>query len=107
MFFVCDHYLWLYRMGVTKNDTIKTHCDYYSVLGWFLDCWTGLLKNILIYIDLDEKERSKQQLALAIDTARTLLDMPVAYSFLKPGTVSGKAVGACGTITSIIGLYQM
>jgi hypothetical protein len=39
-------------MGVTKNDTIKTHCDYYSVLGWFLDCWTGLLKNILIYIDL-------------------------------------------------------
>ena len=39
-------------MGVTKNDAIKNHCDYYSVLGWFLDCWTGLLKNILIYIEL-------------------------------------------------------
>lgn len=55
----------------------------------------------------DEKERARNQLALAIDTARTILDMPVAYSFLKPGTVSGKVVGACGTITSIIGLYQM
>lgn len=39
-------------MGAAKNEAIKTQCDYYSVLGWFLDCWTVLLKNILIYLDL-------------------------------------------------------
>jgi len=66
-----------------------------------------LYRSSTIHSTQDEKERSKQQVALAIDTARTILDMPVAYSFLKPGTVSGKTVGACGTITSIIGLYQM
>lgn len=40
------------QMGLASNETIKTKCDYWSVLGWYLDCWTGLLKNILIYLDL-------------------------------------------------------
>lgn len=40
------------QMGSVKNEVIKTQCDYYSVLGWWLDCWTGLLKNILIYLEL-------------------------------------------------------
>lgn len=40
------------QMGVTKNEAIKTHCDYYSVLGWYLDCYTVLLKNILTYNEL-------------------------------------------------------
>jgi hypothetical protein len=39
-------------MGIAKNETIKTQCDYYSVLGWVLDCWTVLLKNILTYLEL-------------------------------------------------------
>lgn len=55
----------------------------------------------------NEKERSAQIKPLAIDSARVILDLPVAYSFLHPGTVSGKTVGACGTITSLIGLYQL
>lgn len=54
-----------------------------------------------------EKERRKQELNLAIDSVRLILDMPVAYSFLKPGTISGKVVGGCGTITSLIGIYQL
>jgi hypothetical protein len=37
-------------MGAAKNEAIKTQCDYYSVLGWFLDCWTVLLKNVLTYL---------------------------------------------------------
>jgi len=31
----------------------------------------------------------------------------VAYGFMKPGTVPGKIIGGCGTITSLISLYQM
>jgi hypothetical protein len=54
----------------------------------------------------DEKERRKQEIPLAIDTLRTILDMPVAYSFMKPGSFSGKVVGACGTATSLIAMYQ-
>ena len=55
----------------------------------------------------NEKERKTQLKALIIDSVRLLLDLPVAYSFLHPGSVSGKKVGALGTITSAIGLYQM
>ena len=39
--------------------------------------------------------------------ARVLCDTPVAYSFVKPGSVDGKIVGLLGTLTSIIGIYQM
>ena len=40
------------QMGLASNDGIKAKCDYYSVLGWFLDCWTVLLKNVITYIEL-------------------------------------------------------
>ena len=42
-----------------------------------------------------------------MDSARLILDVPVAYSFLKAGSVDGKVVGICGSITSLIGIYQM
>jgi hypothetical protein len=43
-------------MGIAKNENIKTKCDYYSVLGWYLDCYTGILKNLLIYLDAVKHE---------------------------------------------------
>jgi hypothetical protein len=39
-------------MGVAKNEAIKNHCDYLSVVGWYLDCYTVLLRNILTYNEL-------------------------------------------------------
>ena len=39
-------------MGIAKNDNLRVKADYYSVLGWYLDCYTGLLKNLLIYLEL-------------------------------------------------------
>jgi len=38
---------------------------------------------------------------------RVLCDAPVAYSFVKPGSVDGKIAGLLGALTSIIGIYQM
>jgi len=38
---------------------------------------------------------------------RVLCDTPVAYSFVKPGSVDGKIVGLLGALTSTIGIYQM
>jgi len=101
-------------MGIAKNESIRAKADYYCVIGWYLDCYTGLLKNLLIYLELvsvsgmkNDKEKKTQTLSLIIDSVRLLLDLPVAYSFLHPGTVSGKTVGACGAVTSVIGLYQL
>ena len=54
----------------------------------------------------NNKEKKVQTKALIIDSVRLLIDLPVAYSFVHPGTVNPKVVGACGTITSIIGIYQ-
>jgi hypothetical protein len=39
-------------MGLVKNESIRVKADYFSVLGWYLDCYTGLLKNLLIYLEL-------------------------------------------------------
>ena len=38
---------------------------------------------------------------------RVVLDTPVAYSFVKPGSIDGKLVGLLGTATSLLGIYQM
>ena len=101
-------------MGIAKNERIRVHAEYLSILGWYLDCYTGIIKNILIYLNAvrstitkSSKERKAQTKALIIDSIRLLLDIPVAYSFLDPGSISGKTVGALGTVTSAIGLYQM
>ena len=40
------------QMGITKNEAIKTKFEYLSILSWYLDCWTGLIRNILIYFNL-------------------------------------------------------
>lgn len=36
-----------------------------------------------------------------------MLDLLISYSFVKPGSVNGKTVGILGTITSLIGIYQL
>lgn len=45
--------------------------------------------------------------ALLIDFVRVLCDFVVSYSFVRPGKVNGKTVGLLGTVTSLIGIYQM
>ena len=37
-------------MGIAKNETVKAKAQYLSTLGWYLDCYTGLIKNLLIYL---------------------------------------------------------
>jgi hypothetical protein len=49
----------------------------------------------------------KESKGLIIDLVRVVCDTPVAYSFVKPGSVNGKIVGLLGTLTSLIGIYQM
>ncbi len=44
---------------------------------------------------------------MIIDTVRLILDTPVAYYFTFPGKINGKTAGLLGTVTSIIGMYQM
>ena len=40
------------EMGITKNETVRVKAEYLSILGWYLDCFTGLIKNLLIYLQL-------------------------------------------------------
>ena len=39
-------------MGVVGDGPVRPKMEYLSSLGWYLDCYTGLLKNILIYLEL-------------------------------------------------------
>ena len=79
-----------------------------------MDCLTCLVKNAAIYQNYVEfrliqkpEEKKNKTKALTIDTVRVLCDIPVALSFVKPGSVNGKTAGLLGTLTSIIGIYQM
>jgi hypothetical protein len=48
MFFVCDHYLWLFKMGLVNNDALRVRMEFLSPLGWFFDCITCIIKNSMI-----------------------------------------------------------
>jgi hypothetical protein len=105
MFFILDHYLWLFKMGVVSNDALRVKMEFWSPMGWFLDCIAGIIKNSLLITR--EKQPLWKNKQLIIDSLRVLGDTVIAYSFIKPGSVNGKTVGMLGTITSIIGIYQL
>lgn len=59
MFFICDHYLWLYKVtisqiqvGLVSNSNLNTKFTYYSALGWLLDCFTCIIKNIALWKEM-------------------------------------------------------
>ena len=54
-----------------------------------------------------KSELKKKQIELIVDSLRNLLDIPIAVGFLYEGSVSGSKMGFLGTITSLIGLYQI
>ncbi len=51
-------------------------------------------------------EFKNKQNELALDTARNLLDIPIAIGFMYEGKLSSDQMGLLGTITSLIGIYQ-
>lgn len=73
-------------------------------MGFFLDCVTNIVKNSILLSNEKDLLANK---ALLIDFLRVLCDFVVSYSFIKPGSVNGKTVGLLGTLTSLIGIYQM
>ena len=40
------------KMGIGQNEAVRVKAEYLSTMGWYLDCYTGLIKNILIYLEL-------------------------------------------------------
>lgn len=104
LFFICDHYVWLFQMGLAKNKDLNATMGKLSSLGWFLDCITGIIKNLILYGDAKTKQERQPVL---IDLSRCFFDFFVAYSFVKPGSLNGKTAGLLGTLTSLIGIYQM
>ena len=78
--------------------------EYWSIMGWFLDCINGIIKDAILF---GNATTPKEQKPIVIDMIRYLLDFVLALSFLKPGTTSGKTMGLLGTTTSLIGIYQM
>jgi hypothetical protein len=73
-------------------------------MGWFLDCITCIIKNAILF----SRDRNPlQNNQLIIDTLRVVCDLVISYSFVKPGSVNGKTVGLLGTLTSLIGIYQL
>lgn len=73
-------------------------------MGWLLDCITCIIKNAILY-SRDANPLANNQ--LHIDTLRVVCDLVISYSFVRPGTVNGKVVGLLGTLTSLIGIYQL
>ena len=73
-------------------------------MGFFLDCITNIIKNLAL-IGYDKSILSQKTFLL--DFSRVIADLFVSYSFVKPGSINGKAVGILGTYTSLVGIYNM
>lgn len=39
-------------MGIVNNENARVQFDYYANMSWYVDCYTGLLKNLLIFLNL-------------------------------------------------------
>lgn len=78
-----------------------------GLLHWINKKFTHLSSTGTLFLIKTDKEKKEQTLALVIDSIRLLLDIPVAFSFVYPGRVPPKAVGFCGTATSLISIYQL
>ena len=60
---------------------------------------------IITKMDFSSKKRTLRD--LKFDVPRNLLDLPIAYGFMYPGSVPSKVMGILGTITSLIGVAQL
>jgi len=92
-------------MDLVSNQALRAQMEFWSSMGWLLDCITCIIKNALLF--QSDKKPVFQNTPLLIDSLRVVSDLVIAYSFVKPGSVNGKTVGLLGTLTSIIGIYQL
>jgi hypothetical protein len=92
-------------MGLVSNDSLRVQMEYWSAMGWFLDCITCIIKNTMLFAGDNKPILVNPQ--LIIDSVRVVCDLVISYSFVKPGSVNGKTVGLLGTLTSLIGIYQL
>lgn len=78
------------------------------------ECIFSLVRDIVEIYELTTKPISSLEAAdnkakireLKLDAVKNVLDAFIGYSRIKPGMSSGE-IGFVGTITSIIGIYQL
>jgi fructose-specific phosphotransferase system IIC component len=78
---------------------------------WGLECIFSILANISELCVLKERdmgETNEERInELAIDIIKNIFDAMIAYSTLKQGGLNPKNIGLLGTVTSLIGVYQL
>ena len=91
-------------MGLVNNERLRQIMEYWSFMGFFLDCITNIIKNIILLARDNDLMGNKLFL---LDFSRVIADFFVSYSFVKPGKINGKTVGLLGTYTSLVGIYNL
>ena len=104
LFFICDHYAWLFKMGLVSNQKVRQFMEYWSFMGFFLDCVTNIIKNIIL---LARNNDLMGHNLFLLDFSRVIADFFVSYSFISPGKIDKKIVGLLGTYTSLVGIYNL
>lgn len=52
-------------------------------------------------------EKKRLRFNLHLEGIKNILDAPIAFSGMYPGVIPSMVVGVLGTITSIVGIYQI
>lgn len=111
---VFDHIQWAGTIGLLGpgGKAAAARLGEIANLFWLLGilCSIGINAHGILSLEGDDRpESAKKRQALQIDLVRELFDLPIpAFGIhLTPGFVETGHVGLSGTVSSLIGLYQV
>lgn len=100
-----------------SQDSLKKNYNR-SFVFWFCECLFSIVKDLLEYAKIkrlvssegekvDRKELQSDVSYLSLDIIKNIGDCVVALGRLRPDILNQQQIGALGTITSVIGIYQL
>lgn len=103
------------QVGVISQDNLKSNFKK-SFVFWFLECFFAIIKDLLEYSKLkkstemervDKKSLEPVVSGLSLNIIKNIGDCIIALARIRSGTLNQQQIGALGTITSVIGIYQL
>ena len=116
---IYDNLMWAAKVGLIKNADTNTWLKR-SNQAWLMAMLSAVVKNAYLLFQSEQLIKStstretvvkirNKQFNDSLELIRNFVDIPLPLTQLSPSVaehMNSGFVGACGTITSLIGIYQ-